>query len=212
MKKIDEQRYLWVCRAQALFLALSVAVLVILILAYDKINPGVKYEAFLVSGNPEVKSFKVARAPKSMTQGSISESIAKNLAAKYITMRESTWLDRSAANANIGEDSDLYYMSASDLYKQFRESAEYRDKVSNPARRSVVARVSAEDIIYMPKSGVFEAPVTLVSANHIGLDKTTSVKRVEITAEFRRGEELKSLAGTWRNPTGFTVLRYRILQ
>jgi len=209
LKKIDEQRYLWLCRAQGLFLVMSAAVLCILFIAYDKISPGVKYEAFLVTGNPRIESVKVERAPKQLSQGSVLEVVAKNLAAKYIAARESIFLDRAAAIDAIGRDSDFFYMSSDEEYKRFIESPEYAARLNNPSRRSVRAQAAAADIKYMPKSNIFEAPVTLAATDADGV-KTTRAAKAELTVEFTGGTSLRAGPGAWRNPLGFTVLKYRI--
>ncbi|MDR0367131.1 MAG: hypothetical protein LBH41_00975, partial [Rickettsiales bacterium] len=94
MQRVDETRYLWILRAQALFFALSCVLFLVIWLAYDSIDTGVKYQPFLVSGNPKAESVVVSRLSKNISPGSSAEDIAKSLASKYIVERESYGLSR----------------------------------------------------------------------------------------------------------------------
>ncbi|MDR2099108.1 MAG: type IV secretion system protein [Rickettsiales bacterium] len=209
MKKIDEQRYLWILRAIGVFAALSIFLNIILLAAFYKVAPSEKIEAFLIEADDADKRIiYVAPASLSTKAGTIGNTIAANYIAKYAIDRESQYADRAKTMALVGPDSDVALMSEPAMYQQFLNSPEYAEKISNPQRKIIVASIDPEKVLYMSRNDYWDVTVDTTSMDANGLNHSKGRKKLRITARFATADMKKSGGTAFRNPLGFTVTKY----
>lgn len=214
MKTIDEQRYLWLLRAFGVLASLLIALNMVLILTFSRIAPQDKMEAFFVqTGDESRQAIYMQRAANlEVRQDSLGLRIARNMIRKYIVDRESVSLERARAETLAGPDSDVYYMSAPELYREFASGEEYRARILNPARLVASVSVKDDDVNYMSRLGTWEAKFALTTMDANGMNRKTEQKTAKIEAAFDASAMTRSGRESWRNPLGFKILKYEIAE
>ena len=126
MKKIDEQRYLWLLRIFGIFIALSIILNIVLIFSLNKIAPQTKWEAFFVEAQDKnIETLYIQRASNlNISQNSVGYQIAKSYIIQYIIERESLYTNPVKMRQLWGIDSNLFFMSTENTYKSFYTSSD----------------------------------------------------------------------------------------
>jgi type IV secretory pathway component VirB8 len=212
LKQIDEQRYLWCLRAFGVFIALSAALNIVLLASFSRIAPKDKLEAFLVQTADDGKQTIYVRNAKNLAlrQDSLGQRLARDFIIKYIVDRESRFLDTAKNEALAGPNSDVFYMSSPETYKAFAGGEAYRAHIFNPARQVATVSVNKDEVQYSSRSGTWEAKFSATTMDANGMNRKTERKTAEIEAKFDTMAITRGGRARWRNPLGFTIVKYEI--
>jgi type IV secretory pathway component VirB8 len=210
LKKIDEQRYLWLLRAFGVFAALLVILNIVLLSAFDRIAPQNKIEAFFIQTlDDDKQTIYVQRAAQpEMRQDSLGQRIAKGMIIKYISDRETTLLESSKMHELAGPESDLFYASSPEVWKEFSSSEAYKAHMLNPSRQIATVEINPDAVQYMSTLGTWEAVFTLTTMDANGVNRKSEPRIAEIAVQFAPNSINRSGRARWRNPLGFTVIKY----
>ncbi|MCL2438993.1 MAG: type IV secretion system protein [Alphaproteobacteria bacterium] len=211
MRSVDERRYLWILRTHGFFFFLVAIALIILVFAYERIQPGVKYEAFLVEGNTSADTVSVIRAPRTLAPGQLGNTIARNMIINYVETRESLIPEREMARVLFGRASDLRLQTAPEAWEEFASSSEFQARIRPRGDIKMIATVDVPKIRFMPNREIFEVPVNIEATSLNSEETKTISKTIEIKVEFEQGEQQRTGEQAWRNPLGFRVVSYRAI-
>jgi type IV secretory pathway component VirB8 len=210
LKKIDEQRYLWILRVFGIFIALSLILNIVLLSSFNKISPTTKWEAFFVeSQDKNIDNLYIQRSSDlNISQNSVGYQIAKTYIIQYIIERETLYTNSSIMKNLWGIDSNLFFMSSENTYKTFYTSPEFKNGLLNPKKEVITVSVNPDNIQYHSKSNIWEAIVTTHITDEFGLNKRSEVKKIQIKAKFLETPYKKNSKSIWKNPLGFVIEEY----
>ncbi len=214
MKKIDEQRYLWLLRIFGIFIALSIILNIVLIFSLNKIAPQTKWEAFFVEAQDKnIETLYIQRASNlNISQNSVGYQIAKSYIIQYIIERESLYTNPVKMRQLWGIDSNLFFMSTENTYKSFYTSSDFKNGILNPNKEIITVSINPDDIQYHSKLNLWEALATLNITDEYGLNKRTEIKKIQIKAKFLETPYKKDTKSMWKNPLGFVIEEYKYIK
>ncbi len=211
MRKLDEQRYLWLFRVFGIFLVISIFFNIILYLSFDKISPTVKREAFFVSSendNTDVIYVTKTLDNFEIEQNSVGYSIAQSYISQYIIDRESLFSSRKKMQDLWGTRSNLFFFSSRKLYENFINSDYYKTYLINKDKKIIIANLKSLPL-YQPKSKEWTAVVELKITDFNGLNPIFETKNIRIKADFIKKNRKLNLENEWKNPLGFEITEYQ---
>lgn len=211
MKKIDEQRYLWILRVFGIFMVLSVILNLILIFSFNKIAPQTKWEAFFVeSQDDNIDTVYIQRASNlNISQNSIGSQIAKTYIIEYIIDRESLYLNPIRMKNLWGPDSNIFFLSSEQVYRDFYNSRDFKNGILNPNKQIITVSVNPDDVQYHSTLNLWEAFATLTITDQFGLNKKSEIRKIQIKAKFLQTPYKKNSKSMWKNPLGFVIEEYK---
>lgn len=214
MKRIDDQRYLWLLRVFSILIGLSIILNIILLYSIKEISPQTKWEAFLIeSEDDNIDSIYIQRTSDlTISQNSIGYQIARAYIQQYIIERESLYTNQEKMMKLWGIDSNLYYMSSEKVYKTFIGSKEYQNGILNPNKEIIEVSINTNDIQYLSSLGYWEAIATLKINDETGLSPRSEIKKIEIKANFLKSPYEKEGKEIWKNPLGFEITEYKYIK
>lgn len=214
MKKIDEQRYLWLLRVFGIFMVLSLILNLILLFSFNKISPQTKWEAFFVEAQDDnIENLYIQRTSNlNIYQNSIGSQIAKTYITQYIIERESLYTNPIIMKNLWGPESNLFFLSSENVYKDFYNSPDFRNGFLNPSKQIITVSVNPDDIQYHSGLNLWEAFITLNITDQFGLNKKTEVKKIQIKAKFLETPYKKNAKAMWKNPLGFVIEEYKYIK
>ncbi len=213
MKKIDEQRYLWILRVFGIFMVLSVILNLILIFSFNKIAPQTKWEAFFVeSQDDNIDTVYIQRASNlNISQNSIGSQIAKTYIIEYIIDRESLYLNPIRMKNLWGPDSNIFFLSSEQIYRDFYNSRNFKNGILNPNKQIITVSVNPDDVQYHSTLNLWEAFATLTITDQFGLNKKSEIRKIQIKAKFLQTPYKKNSKSMWKNPLGFVIEEYKYM-
>ncbi len=214
LRHIDEQRYLWLFRAFGIFLVISIFLNITLIVAFEKVSPQPKKEAFLITGeNRDISKIYLERKNNSdldISQDNVGYVIAKNYISQYIINRESIFLNRGKMLNLWGTESEIFYLSSTPVYNQFVNSDYYKQGIINSNRQIITTSIT--DLEYQSKSKEWIAVVKLKKTDENGLNPIFETKRIRIKSKFTTGKVSLTPQKEWENPLGFKITEYEYIK
>lgn len=211
MRKLDEQRYLWLFRVFGIFLVISIFLNIILYTSFEKISPTVKREAFFVlSQNDDADTIYITKTLDNfeIEQNSIGYNIAKSYISEYIIDRESLYLSRKRMQDIWGTESSLFFFSSKKVYEDFINSEHYRTYLVNKNKEVIIANLKTPPQ-YQPKSKEWSATVELKITDVNGLNPRFETKNIRLKADFIKGNRKLNIKNEWKNPLGFEITEYQ---
>ena len=214
MKKIDEQRYLWLLRVFIIFMVLSLILNLILLFSFDKIAPQTKWEAFFVEAQDDnIESLYIQRSSDlSIYQNSIGNQIAKTYITQYVIERESLYTNPVKMRQIWGPDSNLFFLSSENVYKDFYNSPYFKHGLLNPEKQIITVSINPDDVQYHTELNLWEIFATLNITDQFGLNKKTEIKKIQIKAKFLQTPYKKNSKAMWKNPLGFVIEEYKYIK
>lgn len=213
MKKIDEQRYLWILRVFGIFMVLSVILNLILIFSFNKIAPQTKWEAFFVeSQDDNIDTVYIQRASNlNISQNSLGSQIAKTYIIEYIIDRESLYLNPIRMKNLWGPESNIFFLSSEQVYRDFYNSRNFKNGILNPNKQIITVSVNPDDVQYHSTLNLWEAFATLTITDQFGLNKKSEIRKIQIKAKFLQTPYKKDSKSMWKNPLGFVIEEYKYM-
>ena len=213
MRKLDEQRYLWLFRVFGIFLVISIFLNMILYIAFEKISPTLKKEVFFISSEgDEVDTIYITNTNKNfeINQGNIGYEIAKNYISQYIIDRESLFSSREEMQQLWGLDGNIYSFSSKKVYEDFIKSSNYQKFLINKDKEVIITTI--DDIEYQNKSKKWIAKINLKVKDVKGLLLREEIKNIEIIADFINKNRKLLPSTEWKNPLGFQITKYEYIK
>ncbi len=213
MRKLDEQRYLWLFRVFGIFLVISIFLNMILYIAFEKISPTLKKEVFFISSEgDEVDTIYITNTNKNfeINQGNVGYEIAKNYISQYIIDRESLFSSREEMQQLWGLDGNIYSFSSKKVYEDFIKSSNYQKFLINKDKEVIITTI--DDIEYQNKSKKWIAKINLKIKDVKGLLLREEIKNIEIIADFINKNRKLLPSTEWKNPLGFQITKYEYIK
>ncbi|MBD5398176.1 hypothetical protein HDR60_01560 [bacterium] len=195
-------------------MVLSLILNLILLFSFNKISPQTKWEAFFVEAQDDnIENLYIQRTSNlNIYQNSIGSQIAKTYITQYIIERESLYTNPIIMKNLWGPESNLFFLSSENVYKDFYNSPDFRNGFLNPSKQIITVSVNPDDIQYHSGLNLWEAFITLNITDQFGLNKKTEVKKIQIKAKFLETPYKKNAKAMWKNPLGFVIEEYKYIK
>jgi hypothetical protein len=224
VKAKEEQKFIWLARILVIFVSIGLISNAILVWTFLKIMPNTKVQPIYIRAkNIDDKDIYITKNINNMLgnlpveeQGLYNMKfeqpgyyMAQNIIKKYIIDRESFDPNSDYVDIIWGENSDVKFMSADDIYKKF--VSEKILSASVRATKKIAQIIDAPAVVdELSSNPEWIASISIKEFDKSGRIVRSEQKRVRVQGYFDPQKFIRNEKVKYKNPLGFIITKYSV--